>query len=367
MSNLKLIFAPQFKRNPYQVQLSDNLKSLGLIVEGTDNLSYSVANLLSEKQPNILHLHWLPILFIKKELWKSSLALALLFFRILLLKISGMSVVWTVHNIKDHENPYPQLDSICNVLASKVSDAIIVHCEVAKNNVVETFGIKRKEKVFVIPHGNYLDCYVNEIDRAEARKSLSVDNSKLVLLFLGKIRPYKGVSDLVEAFKRVSPQASRLIIAGQPFNDETRASLKKAIADSSNIELIPTFIPDDQIQVYMNACDAVVFPYRDILTSGAVVLAMSFAKACIAPRKGCIGELLDEIGSFVYDPESERGLEEAIACAITRKDELSKMGQHNLELAQELEWKDIAKKTLDVYEWCLGRESSNVSFQEHDI
>ncbi|MEM9399970.1 MAG: glycosyltransferase, partial [Verrucomicrobiota bacterium] len=357
MSNLKLIFAPQFKRNPYQFQLAENLKSQGLTVEGVNYLDYSVFNLIQDKKADILHLHWLPIFFIRDEIWESSLALLNLYLKIALLKISGVKVVWTVHNLKDHENPYPQLDRLCNFLASKAADAIIVHCEIAKAKVVESFGISNhRQKVFVIPHGNYIGCYENAISRLEARKLLKIDASRVVLLFLGKIRPYKGVLELIEAFKKMNIQSGQLVIAGQPFSDEMKTSLEEKISDSSNIDFKPTFIPEEKIQVYMNASDVVVFPYRDILTSGAVVLAMSFAKACIAPRIGCIDELLDDTGSFLYDSESKGGLAEAIESAITQKEELLQMGKHNLQLAQELGWPEIAKKTLEVYKWCLDVE-----------
>ncbi|WP_242482112.1 glycosyltransferase, partial [Trichormus variabilis] len=69
--------------------------------------------------------------------------------------------------------------------------------------------------------------------------------------------------------------------------------LLQKIDNEPNIKFIPGFVPSEKLQIYLNACDVVVFPYRDILTSGAVMLAMSFGRACIAPRKGCIAEVLD--------------------------------------------------------------------------
>lgn len=112
MSELKLIFAPQFKRNPYQAQLANNLKSLGLTTAGTNYLDLSVLNLIPDKKAGILHLHWLSRFFIRNETWKSSLVLVRLFLKIILLKISGIKVIWTVHNLKDYENTYPQLDGV---------------------------------------------------------------------------------------------------------------------------------------------------------------------------------------------------------------------------------------------------------------
>ena len=79
----------------------------------------------------------------------------------------------------------------------------------------------------------------------------------------------------------------------------------------------------------MNACDVVVFPYRDTLTSGAVVLAMSFARACIAPRRGCLAALLDRAGGFLYDPDRSRWPRQRLAAGHRSRDQLPEMGRHN--------------------------------------
>jgi glycosyltransferase involved in cell wall biosynthesis len=129
--------------------------------------------------------------------------------------------------------------------------------------------------------------------------------------------------------------------------------LKQKFADDQRIKLCPGFIPDDQIQLYMNACDVVIFPYRDILTSGAVLLAMSFGRACIAPRKGCIGEVLDDTGAFLYEIDDENGLMKAMKSALDKSSHLSVMGQHNRHLAEKYNWKHIAEMTNDIYRSCL--------------
>jgi glycosyltransferase involved in cell wall biosynthesis len=350
MSSLRVFFTPQFARNPYQRQLADNLQPWGCEVEGTDFSNADLYHLISKHKPDILHIHWPSFFFIKDNGFKSFLALILFVLKLVTLKLFAIKIVWTVHNLKDHENPYPKLDKMCNLIVAKLADGIIAHCEVAKDAVIENLGLRNgKDKVFVIPHGHYLDCYENKIDRLQARHRLKVDNDKLVILFLGKVRPYKGVFELIESFTDLNIPETQLIIAGKPVDEAMKNSIKKQISGAKNIEFIPDFIPDEQIQIYMNACDAVIFPYRDILTSGAIILAMSFAKACIAPRKGCIGELLDDMGSFLYDGENQEGLGEAIKKAVTQKHELLQMGEHNLQLAQKLAWSGIAEQTFRVY------------------
>jgi len=58
--------------------------------------------------------------------------------------------------------------------------------------------------------------------------------------------------------------------------------------NDKRIKVFLDFIPDNDIQIYMNAADIIVLPYLDILNSGVAILAMSFGKPVIAPRTGSI-------------------------------------------------------------------------------
>ena len=94
----------------------------------------------------------------------------------------------------------------------------------------------------------------------------------------------------------------------------------------------------------MNTADVIVLPYRDVLTSANVMLAMSFSKPVIAPALGCIPSDIDNAGSFIYHPKKKNGLVGAL-----RKVEdanLKKMGHHTFKLAQKLDWDNIGKETI---------------------
>lgn len=144
---------------------------------------------------------------------------------------------------------------------------------------------------------------------------------------------------------------TQLLIVGNPFEDEVATDLLNRCKGNENIRAIFEFIPDDELQVYMNAADVVVLPYRNILTSGAVILAMSFGKPVIAPAIGCMEDLLDNEGSFLYNPSEKDGLVKAMRKALDAN--LKNMGEHNFELVEMLQWDKIAKRTCEVYVECL--------------
>ena len=133
-------------------------------------------------------------------------------------------------------------------------------------------------------------------------------------------------------------------------SDVLAEQIRQMTRGYENIKFIPSLVAGDQVKVYMNACDAVVLPYRDILTSGSVILAMSFARACIAPRKGCIAEVLDERGGILYEPDDENGIFKAIERAVQKKSDLLCMGAHNRQVVEQWDWESIAEMTFKTYQ-----------------
>lgn len=109
-------------------------------------------------------------------------------------------------------------------------------------------------------------------------------------------------------------------------------------------------VAQEEIQVYMNACDCVMLPYKSYSTSGLAHLATSFGRACIAPNKGYFKNFLNESNNFLYDPENKDGLRKAMMCAIEKKGKLLSMGKNNLESSRKWSWLDMARETCKVYE-----------------
>lgn len=346
---LKVAFAPYYvKENPYQGQLQAHLDDLGTQVFGMEG-DFFTNTVIKRARFDVLHLHWLDGFFQAPNQVQSFVRLAKFIIALFVLKLSGVKIVWTTHNLRGHENLNPLPDRICTSLVIKLSDAVVVHGEIAKQELLAQFNAGYNDKVFVIPHGNYIKYYRNVVDRLESRKRLGIDSSKIVFLFLGIIRPYKGVPELIEIFKQLHRDDVELVIAGKLFNQEIGIEIEQKIQNCPYIKFIPGFVPDDQIQVYMNACDAVVFPYRNLLTSGAAILAMSFGKACVAPRIGCLKEALDDSGAFLYDPDSQDGLLQAINQAVARQADLAAMGQYNYQTAEQWSWEKIASMTTEIY------------------
>ena len=350
MSLLKVFFLPWWSKNPYQKLLVKHLEQLGAEVK-TFNHNHTIflTPAVIQWRPDVIHFHTLYPFFLASNKFKFLCKFFTFFSQVLILKLMGVKIVWTIHDLKNHENIQVKFERTFNICFSRLAYAIITHCEIAKQEVIASFHLKKDDNIFVIPHANYVNYYENAIDRSEAQKTLGIKNAKLIFLFLGLLRGYKGVPELIDAFKQIEDDEVYLVIAGKASN-ELAEQINLTLRGYDKIKFIPGFVADDQVQVYMNACDVVVLPYRDILTSGSVILAMSFARACIAPRKGCIAEVLDERGGILYEPYDDNGIFKAIERAVQKKSALLCMGAHNRQVVEQWDWEGIAEMTFKAYQ-----------------
>ena len=347
-------FLPQStdENNPYQKNLADELNNHHVKVSGLSYRVFFLKDVWRSPEPTVLHLHWLHSFLVRTTYLKSLVSSNFFVLQILIVKLLGIKLVWTVHNLKNHDNGYLKLERFYTALIANLCDSIIVHGDSIKQEVETSLKLKNIQKIKVIPHGNYINCYENKLTAAEAKDRLGLNPNETTFLFLGLIRPYKGVPELIDAFEAIDRQNSRLLIVGKIWGEdrEFHQTILQKTSARPKITLIPEFVPSDRLQLYFNACDVVVFPYKNILTSGAVLLAISFGKACIAPRIGCIRDTLDDDGSFLYDPNSQNALADSLQRAIDNKSKLGAMGDRNLQLAKQLGWDKIAQMTAQVYQ-----------------
>lgn len=351
MSEKNVLVLPCYKSNPYSFLFVSSLQKCGLDIQCVDETGIGVLPkmIFKRKKPHILHLHWQHAFLLAHNKTRTIVKSLLFILEILLLKMFGVRLVWTVHNIHNHEKQFVNIEIFFCRLLAKAAARIIVHSQSASQEVINVFKLSKKEKIHVIPHANYIDYYPNTIKKQEARKKLDISGEKFVLLLLGRIRSYKGIKSLVDGFIRFDRQDSLLILAGMPHSPEDGEEIHSLVKSTANIRFYPSYIADDEIQVFMNTADTVVLPYENILTSGAAILAMSFAKPVITPSHPFMKEVLNPEMNFLYEPGDEEGLQKALNKAYRQRQHLEEKGKYNFEQVKKDSWQDISLKTKEIY------------------
>jgi len=346
--------------NPYQRRLRDALESRGVTVSLTKGECFAVlfggfrvmpvlGAFRDRGSPDVLHLHWVYPFTIGKHR-PLTLAKGLQFlFELFVARLLGVEIVWTVHNLWEHERRAPRFDRFYRRVIVRLCGRIVVHCEAARGEVVEAYDLpaRHREKVTVIPHGNYVDCYPGETTCEEARSRLGLEPDETVFLYFGRIREYKNVPELVTAFKRLDRDDIRLLVVGSPRNDAVADRITAQIGPEDSVRTEFTFVPEEEVQVYMRGTDIVTLPFSDLLTSGSTMLAMSFGKPVVVPGIGCVDELVSGDCGFTFDPDAEGALRAALERALEA--DLEAVGRHNYERAESFRWGPIGSATAEVY------------------
>jgi D-inositol-3-phosphate glycosyltransferase len=294
-------------------------------------------------------------------LWNYKLALFDRTVLLLYYKLLGKRLVFTAHNVNAAERDGS--DSVLNRwslrLQYRLVDHIFVHTDQMKSQLVERFAVPGT-KVTIIPFGIYDMVPQTSITPAESRQRLGLRGTDRTLLFFGRIVPYKGLDLLVDAFGRLAVQKLdyRLLIAGEPMKEAEQhwRQVRQTIEQSSMRDQVTQHIrhiPDDEIELYFKAADALVLPYRHIFQSGVLFMAYSFGLPVIATDVGSFRQDIIPGTTGVIcqsdDPQDlARAIETYFASELFEHLDQRRIGIQNLIHADH-SWEIVASRTAEVY------------------
>lgn len=325
--------------NPYQLLMMEGLRKNSdlVVIHGHNSRVFPLVLTCIFKRPDVIHNDWINSYYTRNNPVLNKVQKFLFWLDVILFKfLFKTKLVWTIHNIYPHDNKSIEENRLRSFFASKC-DRIRVFSENTARHVISEFGIDL-DKIWVVPEGSYLGYYKNEISTEEARHRMGFSGSNLVLLYLGNIRPYKGLENLVEKFKLFKRSNWRLVIAGKPFDDIYAKKISELSMEDNSIRLDLKFIVDNDLQEYFNAADIVVLPFENIENSGSVILAMGFGKAIITKNQGAVSRRLAQQSGLLYE---ENIVEVFQSIEKIPKNKFKVYGQSNLKKLEENKWEDF--------------------------
>ncbi|WP_162911116.1 glycosyltransferase [Azohydromonas sediminis] len=332
-------FLPWWPQNPYQLLLKRELNALGVRVIGNPPLSL-LRILFGRDGLDVVHVHWPHGLYGTMGQCLHALAVLGLY------RLLRNNVVWTVHELDAYESRFPRRDAWFRFMLSRMSRRLIVHGEHTRRTLCGRLGYRRP--VDLARHASYVGWYEDDLSGEQARQRLGLPQGSRVYLYFGYIKPYKGVEDLIEAFRALPDESARLLVVGKPLDEAIQAHVESLAAADSRVRTVMRFVPDDEVQTYFRAAHVAVFPFRHTQTSGSVMLAMSFGCAVIAPRIATVPEYVDERCGMLFDPTLPGDLARALQAAAAAP--LDTMGAEARRQAEALTWADMAKVHFDAYQ-----------------
>ncbi|NDP46986.1 MAG: glycosyltransferase family 4 protein [Sulfuriferula multivorans] len=336
--NITAGFLPWWPQNPYQILLKQELNKLGVRVIGNPPLSL-LRLLIGRDGLDVVHVHW-PHGIYTTPFQFLHVLIVLIAYRVL-----KNNVVWTVHELDAYESRFPRIDTWLRAVLMKLCRHLIVHGEYTRCEIVAKYRFPRA--ISIVRHPSYTGWYKDDIDRTDARHLLGLPAHSRVFLYFGYIKPYKGVEELIDAFRTVQDPQAILLIAGKPLDDDIKRQIESLASADPRIRTHLRFIPDEEIQNFFRAADIVVFPFRQTQTSGSLMLALTYGCPVIAPSIATLPEYIDTRSSILFDPQKPNDLARALRDA--EEAPLASMAAAAKLQGEAYSWHDMASVHLACY------------------
>lgn len=297
-----VIYTPGDFQNPYQSLLYSKFKAHVSPVTIDKVLRYH-----RFRVADVLHIHWDEAVIPKADEKKSSHVKQV----IKSYHNAGGKIIWTVHNKMPHELQSDQQKALFlsnRAFMCDYADKIHVHNNVARDYLIDNFNVDIN-KVIVLAHPSYREWYCIE-------KTLLQFNEKKSFLLFGNMRSYKGFDLVVKAFAKIHSVdlVSELHIAGNGADQVN----KNKFPSKMPITISSGYISDEDVQKLYQTSDFAIFGFKSILTSGSVILAVTFGVPPIAPaHPGVIDSLPGELHDLLYKPNDADDFARVIDYALS--------------------------------------------------
>lgn len=178
-------------------------------------------------------------------------------------------------------------------------------------------------------------------------------NDKFKILFVAGVRYWKGIKDLIEAFKELNLNNSELIIIGTP--GDATDYVKSNISD--NIKYIPHLSQDKLRDYYQAASVFILASYMD--SWGQVVCeAMSCGTTVIVSKSTGSSDIIENgENGFIIDTGDKEQLKDKIQYLSKNQHLVESMGRKARESIEELNWNNYYSEINSIIKDIKKREN----------
>jgi D-inositol-3-phosphate glycosyltransferase len=293
---------------------------------------------------------------------------------------TGIPLTHTMHttakvknlNLAQGEQPEPHTRAIGEEQVVKASTALIANTDAEAASLVSLYDAC-PDNVFVVAPGVDLESFSSADGKAAARVRLDIAPDAIMLTFVGRIQPHKGPDVLLRAAAEMVTHSPHLraklavVIMGGTSGSINELEKIKSLAKFLKIEDITHFVNPVSRQVlpdWYRASDLVCVPsYSE--SFGLVALE---AQACGTPVVAtAIGGLRtavsDGISGSLVDGHDPKAWSAVISRLIMEPQRRLLLSMGAIEHASHFGWENTARKTLDVYDWALGKDKNQEKFK----
>lgn len=197
------------------------------------------------------------------------------------LALTRVALVQTVHNLRPHSGATGWERRYLRWLDRRTDHRILLNAQTE---------VAPGAASTLIPHGHYRDWFA---------AVPPVPPTPGLLAFVGLVRPYKGVDELLDAFASTAARqpGMRLRIAGRATSGDIERDLRARAADDPRVELDLRHLLEGEFANAVMESVGVVLPYRFMHNSGSALAALSLDRPVLVPRTDVNEALALEVGA----------------------------------------------------------------------
>lgn len=234
---------------------------------------------------------------------------------------------------------YVLMDRYC----AQMADHLICVSNIIQHEV-EKYGIPM-EKTTVIHNG--ID--ISEF-RADEDLKEKLDLAGIVVGYIGRLEPHKGVEYLIRAAKHIR---AKFLIVGDGTDRKRLTEIATKMGLSDKI-VFTGYVPHKDIWKYYNTADIIVYPTLYEPLGNVVLEAMASGKPIIASNVGGIPEIFEKDCGYLIKPSVEE-LTQRLNVLLEDENLRKKMGEKGRKSVKKYSWVEVARKTLQVCEKVLAK------------
>ncbi len=231
----------------------------------------------------------------------------------------GLPAIHTIHDLDPHPGvPFGRLIPLWNRLILRQADHILVHGRCYRRRLVAQGLSPRRVTALPLLHLCFSHAAQAGLDSLPPPSPAAPPS----LLFFGRLLPYKGIPDLLQAWQQAALGNARLILAGP---GDLAALWPHDLPPG--VELRNHLIPDAEAIALFQTCSLLVLPYVQATQSALIPAAYYFGKPVLAADTGALSEyILPNRTGWLFPPGDVPALAAALATLLTDPALLRGMG-----------------------------------------
>ena len=206
-------------------------------------------------------------------------------------------------------------------------------------------------RVATIPCGVDLQLFTAH-EKHEARRRLELDPHTPVVLFAGRLDPFKGPDQLLQAAALMRQPAQIVIVGGKLYGDKDLQQLRQ-LAHTLGIEQRVSFVgaqPRDKMPLFYSAADVTVVPSYHETFGLAAVESLACGTPVVATRAGGLMTVVQHGVSGLLVPRWPGAFAERIDLLLRDKALHARMSANARRSVEQFGWHCVALQVSAVYE-----------------